>query len=139
MIDGVEVKWALLCDSASAGPNGKLDIQGVFDRIGAKRFPARHKRLTIVFKMECPASEYDQTRQLKICLLEADGKRVLEMEAELHIQRPPSLLLGIQQIVEIEDLVFPKAGDYRFDIVMDKHSMAQLPVVLVKIGENGFE
>lgn len=131
MIDDVRVVWALIADSAVVGDGGKLSIHGVFDFIMAKTFPARHEKLALVFKLECSAAEYDQVKNLKICLLEADGKHVLDLEAELHIKRPPSILLGIQQIIEIEGIVFPKAGDYRFEILIDNDSKAHLPIRLV--------
>ena len=43
---------SLACDDAELRPDGKLDIQGVFNELNAPGFPAAQDRMTVVFVME---------------------------------------------------------------------------------------
>lgn len=46
----------LLCDSASADPDGKVTLSGLFDVVWAPRFPAVHAELAVFWKCRFPAA-----------------------------------------------------------------------------------
>ena len=117
----MEIDLALLADAATVDGSGKLNILGVFDRISASGFPAPHPHLSLVLRFTASMNEAG-THAVKILLSDPDGKEMMRLNGEIQIGPGPMDSGGqvrVPQVVNIERLVFPKAGRYRFDISVD--------------------
>jgi Family of unknown function (DUF6941) len=50
----------LMCDTVVFGPDGKIQLQGIFDRIFASSFPAAHRMAWVYFRfvLDKPEAPY---------------------------------------------------------------------------------
>lgn len=114
----MELTLALVCDEARERPDGRLDVRGIFDELGAPGFPALQKRMTVVFVMQWGADEAG-SQAFRADLTGDDGTRILTIEGGTEVPpwsgraTPPRTRL----VLPVEDVVFPRAGRYRFELV----------------------
>ncbi len=128
----MQVKLAVLADSAHVDNQSKLHISGIFDTIWAQSFPARHLQMFLVIRLEAHPSELNMTHELMIRLVDADGKEVLKIEAGFEAQReePSPEPASIQLVNKIVNVVFASEGDYSFDILVDRRWLESVPLKL---------
>ena len=113
-----------LADHAEA-LKGKLYVTGGFwDRIFAPTFPARHPHMTVCVVVSVPWTETNQEHSLLLTLVDADGQEVgPKIEGRFDVGRPPGSRPGdttmFQLAVNMNNVVFPKAGDYSFSVELD--------------------
>lgn len=106
----------LVCDTARQDPEGRLHIQGQYHDLYAPGFPAKHD-LTLVLVLEWPRS--DQGRyNFTVELRDPDGKPSLRGDGytEVVASHPAGPAARTTYIQPLEDVVFPKAGPYRFHV-----------------------
>jgi hypothetical protein len=114
----MELTLALLCDSARERPDGRLDVNGIFDELSAPGFPALQPRMTVVFVMQWTEEE-SGTQPFRADLVSEDAARILTIEGGTEVPSrsgratPPRTRL----VLAIENVVFPRPGRYRFDLV----------------------
>lgn len=108
---------AAVCDHASATPDGKLDVQGVFHDLYAPGFPARQDRMTLVLVLEWGRSDSGRY-SFRVDVRGPEGKPTLTVEGQSEVSprpadRPPP---RTRVILPLEDVVFPSPGRYEFRI-----------------------
>jgi hypothetical protein len=109
---------ALLCDEVRERTDGKLDVLGVFSELSAPGFPAIQQRMTAVFVLEWNRDEAG-TQAFRADLVEDSGRRILTIEGETTVAthsegRPPP---RTRIAMPLENVVFPSAGAYHFELV----------------------
>lgn len=117
----MEIDFALLADAATMDATGKLSILGVFDRITAAQFPVQHGRIALVLRFTAGTSEIG-THDMQIRLSDPDGAEVLSLNGEMHLGGGGPNGLGpirVPHILNLDGLVFSRAGHYSFDIKVD--------------------
>lgn len=108
---------ALACEDAQVRPDGRLDVQGVFNQLAAPGFPAAQDRMTAVFVMEW--TEEESGRQpLRADLVEAASRKpVLTIQGHTDVERvrggPPA---HTRLVMPVENVVFPVEGRYEFEL-----------------------
>lgn len=114
----MELQLALMCDDARIDPEGKLDIHGVFNDLYAPGFPAKHT-MTLVVVIEW--AHTDEGRfTFRIELEDPDRNPTLTVEGHTDVdardpsRSPPRTRL----LLPLQDVVFPKAGPYRFHVTV---------------------
>jgi len=127
----MEVDLALLADAATIDASGKLNILGVFDRIGVSRFPAQHGRISLVLRLTGGTSEMG-THQMEIRLSKPDGTEVLSLSGELNLGAGSTAGEGIRvpHVLNLDGLVFPEPGRYSFDVKVDGEHHVSIPLVV---------
>jgi hypothetical protein len=127
--DSVEVTLAVLADSANVSAEGKLNILGSFDTIGATKFPARHPEMQLVLRMEASPAEIGMDKKLEMQLRDEDGAKISGFNADFKVPEPskPGEPVNIQMITRIGDVVFPKAGRYAIWILINGDSKGRVP------------
>jgi len=65
----------LTADYANVTSDGKLNVMGIFKEINAYNFPARHASMHLVAKLAAELGEFEQTRNITVILMDADGKK----------------------------------------------------------------
>jgi hypothetical protein len=115
----MDLTLAAVCDEASERPDGKLDLVGVFDELGAPGFPAVQDRMTVVFVLEWSADEAGR-QPLRADLVDEQDRRVLTIQG--HTDVAPAPESGVTRartrlVMPLERVIFPHAGRYHFDLI----------------------
>lgn len=128
----MEVDLALLADAATIDGSGKLNILGIFDRLGATSLPTRHPRLTLVLRFSAGVDEIG-THQVGIVLKGPDGQEVLRIDGEMNLTGGPHSVADgvlVPHILNMDGLVFPVAGRYAFDVRVDGEHQVSIPLTV---------
>ena len=130
--------FSLACDDARLRPDGKLDVRGQFQELSAPGFPAMHRRMTVVFVMEWPR-ELEGSVPFRADLVDAAGQKILAIQGHTEVHRPraagaPAVTKLVQ---ELEDVVFPRPGEYHFVLSARGTSIDALPLHVVEAPDAG--
>lgn len=117
----MKVLFACLADHAEASQSGKLNIMGVFDNIQARRFPAAHPQMFLVFRLLADFDDYSKPHRVTVKLIDQDGKVLAELQAQAGLSErvPPGQFVTLNQIIKLNNVIFPKAGRFDFVVTAD--------------------
>jgi hypothetical protein len=120
---------ALACDDARIRDDGKLDVTGVFNELGAPGFPAAQDHMTVVFVIEWNAAEHGP-QPLRADLLDHDDQMILTIQGQTEVEprnpdQPPA---QTRVVLPLEKVVFPHAGAYRFRLRAGASTVEALPL-----------
>ena len=107
----------LFCTDAGAGPDGKLDIHGVYNELLAPDFPARQDRMVLAGIVEW---QPDVTGRVpfKMDLTDPDGMSIFTIEG--HTDVGPRAAGGApaktQFVLPLTNVMFPAPGRYQMRI-----------------------
>ena len=106
----------LVCDRAQQGTDGRLFIEGQYHDLYAPGFPAKHN-LTLVTVLEWSRNDHGRYN-FTVELLDPDGQPSLRGSGftEVVTADADGPQARTYYIEPLEDVVFPKAGEYRFRI-----------------------
>jgi hypothetical protein len=128
----MEVDLALLADAATIDASGKLNILGVFDRLGGIGLPLRHPRMAMVLRFTAGVQEAGR-HEVEITLRDPDGDEIVRVDGEMHLAPAPGAVgegVRVPHVLNMDGLVFPKAGRYGFDVRVDGEHHATIPLVV---------
>ena len=124
----------LTADYANVTGDGKLNVMGIFKEINSYSFPARHPSMNLVAKLAAELGEYEQTRNITVILMDADGKRIMELSGPFNIPRAEGgKKPEVNIILELKDIVFPNPGPYQFVLLVDKDQKDELTLYVNQI------
>jgi hypothetical protein len=133
----MHVQLALVCDDARVRPDGKMDVEGVFNDLIAPGFPAKQERMVLVTTIEWDRG--DEGRNLfKVDLVGPDGRPSLTVDGHTDVDRrppdrpPPRTRL----VLPLEEVIFPRPGRYTFQIKV-KGRKLRGPSIFLMEGEGG--
>lgn len=134
----MEVVFAVLADSANVSKEGKLNILGNFAQITANSFPVRHPEMQLVLRMEASPAEIGLQKKLEMSLMDEDGARISGFSADFPVPEPekPGEMVNMQSIIRIIDTVFPKAGRYVINVLINGETKARVPLVVIQGGSS---
>ena len=120
---------ALACDEAHVRDDGKLDVTGIFNELGAPGFPAQQDHMTVVFVFEWAAEERG-TQPLRADLIDDNNEMVLTIQGETEVaartpDQPPA---QTRLLLPLENVIFPHAGRYRFRLKAGTATAEALPL-----------
>lgn len=132
----MELQLAVLCDYTTVSQEGKLSILGIFERIYARQFPARHRKMELAMQIRCSRADIGHERDVQVHLVDQDGHVIVQSQGNIGIpadvQHPPTI-----NIVQIfEDVEFPAPGPYSFNIYLSGRQVAALSLDLVQIQDD---
>jgi hypothetical protein len=119
----MKLRFAAVCEDARATPDGRLDVHGVYHDLSAPGFPARQEHLVLVLVFEWDRA--DHGRYLFKADLEDEAGNVsltVEGETEVHRPLPAAAPARSQLVMPIENVVFPRAGQYAFRVRVKGHT-----------------
>lgn len=114
----MNLEIAIICDEANERPDGRFDVVGIYNELSAPGFPAVQSHMTVVFVMEWTGDETGP-QDFRADLVDEKGRRVLSIEGRTEVaarangQSPARTRL----IMPLEQVVFPIAGRYHFEVV----------------------
>ena len=132
----MEVDLALLADAATIDGSGKLNILGIFDRLGTAKFPTRHPRLSLVLRFSAGINEVGK-HKIGIVLKTPDGKEVVRIDGEMNLASGPLGIASgvlVPHILNMDGLIFPVAGRYSFDVIVDGEHHVSIPLTVEGAG-----
>ncbi len=111
---------ALLADYANIAQGGKLNVLGIFSAIYAQAFPAVHAQMQLIFMWEANRVESGRVKQIEIQLCDEDGKKMGSLGADFKVPEGiPGKKIHGNQIIGFNNIAFPKAGAYVFNILIN--------------------
>ena len=131
----MNVSFALLADYTTTSKEDKFSVLGIYDRIGARSFPARHPQLQLAIRILTTRADVGQERKIMVDLVDAEGKTLQRADGVIGIPgdvpRPPTMNL----VMVFEDTIFQEPGAYQFNIFIDGRQEAEVPLALEQIPE----
>jgi hypothetical protein len=127
----MKLQMLIAADYASVDTRShKLNILGAFTRISAKQFPAIHQRLALALMLIAELGDTSDSKELTVDLVDADGNELIRLVGEFSIpsqagKRPPLAL-----VMEINNLRFPHAGEYTFNVYVDDVLLDETDITL---------
>lgn len=129
----MELPVLLLADYANVTRSGKLNVMGVFDRIGVTKFPVRHSEMVLVMKFTAGPAEYEAKRSIRVQLLDADAENtVVDWSLDVTVPKDEAGRgrVELSQFLTLRDLIFPGPGTYRFYVTVDNDEKGSIPLYL---------
>jgi hypothetical protein len=136
----MHLRFSAICEDARPTPDGKLDIHGVYHDLAAPGFPARQDLLVLVLVIEW--NREDHGRYLfKADLEDEDGQVSVTVEGETEVHRPDPAYppARSQLIMPLENIVFPRAGFYRFSIKVKGQTLEGPALFLMEAPEDAVQ
>lgn len=128
----MEVDLALLADAATIDGSGKLNILGIFDRLGTAAFPTRHPRMALVLRFSAGVNEVGK-HDIGIALKAPDGGEVVRIDGEMNLAAGPGQVTSgilVPHVLNLDGLVFPSPGRYAFDVSVDGAHHVTIPLTV---------
>lgn len=127
---------SLACDGARLRPDGKLDIEGVFNELNAPGFPAAQDRMTVVFVMEWDRDVRGSV-PFRADLVDDADQKMLTIQGHTEVRAAPEggAPATTKLIMPLERVVFPHPGRYRFVISARGHRFEGIPLHVVEVPE----
>jgi len=128
----MELTFVLLADYANISREGKLNVLGIFNRITAGSFPARHPQMQLVTRLTASPAEYGTKRMLTIKLLAEDGEEMVNIPRELEVPRGEGRKVELNHILVLNDVLFHEPGEYCFSVLVDNDEKGAVPLVVTQ-------
>ncbi len=130
----MDVTLALLADAANVSSDGKLNILGIFNALGASAFPVVHPQMALVLRFEATRAEGGKARQVELQLADSDGQKLFQISAQLMIPTgAPGAPIRLNHILMLNNIQFPRAGDYVFNILVGDDQKAGIELRIVEV------
>jgi len=115
----------LFCTEAGRGPEGKLDIHGVFNELLAPDFPARQERMVLAGIVEWHRDSSGRI-PFKMDFMDPQGISIFTIEGHTDIEpqasdRAPA---KTQFVLPMTNVMFPAPGRYQMRININGEEMA---------------
>lgn len=104
----------LFCTAASEGPDGKLDIHGVFNELYAPDFPARQDRMVLAGIVEWDR-DLEGRIPFAVDLVDSDGMSIFSIDGYTDVDARPASRAPAKThfILPMKNVMFPATGQYR--------------------------
>lgn len=119
---------ALLADAATVDAAGKLNVLGAFHRLRGPEFPLRHGRIVLVLRFA--PEEGDEGRLgVSIRMEDPEGQKILGLDGQVEGRsgEDPDRI-RIPQVLNLDGVVFPTPGTYRFVVEVEGRDVGILPL-----------
>jgi hypothetical protein len=125
----MEIRYAVLADSANVSREGKMNITGIFDQVNAVTFPAAHPGASLAIGFEAHGSEVG-VHNVLITFADADGQRIMQTKVELTVHPPNDASQAARggHVLPIPLIPLPTPGDYTFDVFVDGRYATSIPL-----------
>lgn len=125
------------CEYAATLQNGRQTMVGLFENIVAPSFPLDHPPFFLCVQVEFEPVEAEQIMELTAKLIDQDGHKVVDFNAQGPVPRDPG---GGQTrlflIFMVPPIRFETPGQYRFDITMHGNKIGEELLPVLQAGPN---
>ena len=132
------VDVAVVADYANLADGGKLNVMGMFDRILAPSFPTHHAFMVLAFRLRVDFEDRDKVHKVEIGLYDEDGHKWGGGTGDVTVGSvPPGGRAVLSQILPFPGIIFPKSGEYHFQLLWDGVEKARIPLTLMHAPAEG--
>lgn len=122
-----DLQFSLVCDSIRREDNGKMMFIGIFEVIGAKKFPAKHHELFIANRWIKGTGRFKE--KTRIANLK-DNKMIFETkEVDFELKDIEAAHTVISKFVNI---VFPEPGKYQVEVLLNNETIRYYSIILTQ-------
>ena len=131
----MKIQMAFLADEANVSQEGKLNVLGIFDRIGGSSFPIVHPRMIFAFRVQAEFGDGGQLSPVRVRLMDEDGGVLFEASGEIGAPKvPPGEWATANQIFTLVGVQFPRPGSYKFVVNVGDLPPHETPFTVVQGG-----
>ena len=123
-----DLQSSILCDDVRQERNGKFILIGLFDAIGAPKFPLVYPRLFMVTRWCSGEGEFQQRTRI----LRPDGLSVLAEGKDIPV-RLPNAEATATNIEAFMNVVFQEEGTHWIEILLEGDLKVRFPLRVNKI------
>lgn len=132
----MDVPIFLAADYAKTCEGGKLDVMGIFNVLNSKSYPARHRLLFLVIRLELEHGEFGHEHDINVVFIDADGRELGDVEGKITVPKPDNqMTIYADTIMQIHNLIIERPGNYEFKLAVNHHTIAALPIKAVQTSE----
>lgn len=125
-----------LADYANMTGDGKLNVLGIFGQINARTFPHKHRAMVLIAQIALDIGERPITRPIAFRLLDDDAA-LFEITGDVPFQQDENgHIRDTNIVVPLNDIVFPKPGDYEIRFYVNEETKHTLPIKVVQIEDS---
>lgn len=123
----------LFCADAGAGPDGRLNIHGVFNELYAADFPARQDRMVLAGVVEWQPDVQGRV-PFKMDLADPEGISIFTIDGHTDVESQPlsRAPAKTQFILPLTNVMFPAPGRYRMRIDFNGNELAGPSMYLMR-------
>ncbi len=121
--------FSILCDDVRREHNGKFILIGLFETIGARKFPAVHPTLYV---MNCWISGLGTFRQ-RTRIIDNNGKVLAEDKETTFLLK--DLKSKHRIIARFNNLKFEIPGEYSAEVLLNGELKVRYPLIVKKFSE----
>jgi hypothetical protein len=130
----MRLDWALLANAAEGPPNGLVYVLGAgIDTLWRDQFPAPFGG-AMVIRLLSTRLESERPHKVEVHCSDEDGNAVLPQPIVLNMaprqvpsEHPQGWDLASNIVINLAGVAIPKAGHYRFEILIDDQQVRTLP------------
>ena len=119
--------FSVLCDDVRREDNGKFILIGLFETIGAVKFPVRHP---ILYVMNCWCSGMGGFTQ-RTRVVAPDGTKLIE-DAQTKFKLS-DLRAKHRIVARFNNISFQVAGEYSVEVLLDGELKVRYPLIVEQI------
>jgi len=119
-----DLQFSVLCDDVRREHNGKMILLGLFETIGASRFPVSHPTLFVVNRWCNGVGEFRQNTVVR------NPDNSILAEDSITVVKLDDLKAKHTVIARFNNLRFSQAGEYGIEIRLDDEIKIRYPMVL---------
>lgn len=129
----MELTMLLVADYANVDQDGKVNVMGIFNQINAKTFPTIHPEMRVVFTLLASPAEAGEKR-VTLRLIAEDGEPIFDWERTTNVPaQPGGKPTVVNQILRVTGIVFPRAGEYAFHVLVNGEERGSTPIYLTQL------
>ncbi len=133
----MKIDIALLADAATVDASGKLNVLGSFHRLRGPEFPLRHGRVSLVLRFALDPGDSGRL-DVSIRMLGPEDQRIVELNGQVDAgPGDPDDRVRIPQVLNLDGVVFPTPGRYRFSVEVQGEEVRSIPLLVEKSGGEG--
>lgn len=127
----MKILYAVLCEQVFAREDGRTDVRGILHGLSAPGFPAQQNRLVLAVVLQWEEAEAGSI-DFRIDLLDPTGTPALTITGQTEVppHTPGSLPRRTPLVMPLENVVFPVAGEYIFQLHLGGEHYPLAPLVL---------
>ena len=122
-----DLQFSIVCDSIRREDNGKMMFIGIFEIIGAKTFPAKHRELFIANRWIKGEGKFKE----KTKIINSKSNKVIVETKEVDFELK-SIESSHTVISKFMNIVFPEPGKYQVEILLNGNMVRYYPVIVIK-------
>lgn len=129
----MRIPMAFLADEANISQEGKLNVLGIFDRIGAAEFPTVHPRMVFAFRVHAEYADSEQAFPVRVRLEDEDGGVMFEANGEIVAPEvAPGEFSTANQVFNLVGVQFARPGNYKFVLQVGDAGFHETPFVVAQ-------